>query len=215
MKKKSIKKSMKKKSIKKSKKRRITSMFSRPKGLGNQSTLLTVCNKKFGRISNGNVIFTCPICEKEHSIPSCFASTEVYYVPFTSNDGITHLHDKNLEYQDCICETTRKKIRLIKKHKCKNCNWYYPIECNDNAVIIDDDISGESDGKKKKNKRSKKRRITSMFSRPKGKGLLILKMLKTKSPQKVYNILKKKSIKSGKKTWTKLRTIRTFQKLHM
>ena len=68
---------------------------------------------------------------------------------------------------------------------------------------------------KKSIKKSKKRRITSMFSRPKGKGLLILKMLKTKSPQKVYNILKKKSIKSGKKTWTKLRTIRTFQKLHM
>jgi hypothetical protein len=82
-----------------------------------------------------------------------------------------------------------------------------------------DDVNG-SDGKKKRSikksiKKSKKRRITSMFSRPKGKGLLILKMLKTKSPQKVYNILKKKSIKSGKKTWTKLRTIRTFQKLHM
>ena len=30
-----------------------------------------------------------------------------------------------------------------------------------------------------------KRNITAMFSRPKGKGLLILKMLKTKSPQKV------------------------------
>lgn len=61
-------------------------------------------------------------------------------------------------------------------------------------------------------KRSKKRNITSMFSRPKGRGLLILKMLKTKSPQEVYNILKKKSIKSGKKTWAKLRTIRLFKK---
>uniref|UniRef100_A0A6C0E278 Uncharacterized protein n=1 Tax=viral metagenome TaxID=1070528 RepID=A0A6C0E278_9ZZZZ len=69
--------------------------------------------------------------------------------------------------------------------------------------------------KKRSIKKSKKRSITSMFSRPKGKGLLILKMLKTKSPKKVYNILKKKSIKSGKKTWTKLSTIRTFKKLHM
>ena len=69
--------------------------------------------------------------------------------------------------------------------------------------------------KRSMKKKSMKRRITSMFSRPKGRGLLILKMLKTKSPQKVYNILKKKSIKSGKKTWTKLRTIRSFQRLHM
>ena len=75
--------------------------------------------------------------------------------------------------------------------------------------------SEESDGSKKSKKRSKKRNITKMFAKPQGRGLLILKMLKTKSPQKVYNILKKKSIKSGKKTWTKLSTIRTFKKLHM
>ena len=75
--------------------------------------------------------------------------------------------------------------------------------------------SEESDGSKKSKKRSKKRNITKMFAKPQGRGLLILKMLKTKSPQKVYNILKKKSIKSGKKTWTKLSTIRTFKKFHM
>ena len=77
--------------------------------------------------------------------------------------------------------------------------------------------SGDKDGRRKKRskKRSMKRNITAMFSRPKGRGLLILKMLKTKSPQEVYNILKKKSIKSGKKTWTKLSTILTFKRLHM
>ena len=97
----------------------------------------SACKTILYDIRNNNIIFTCPICDKTHSLPSSFSTTEVYYKPFISRDGITHFHDKNEEKQDCICETTGKKMKLIKKKKCKNCDWYYPIECNDNEVIID------------------------------------------------------------------------------
>jgi hypothetical protein len=40
-------------------------------------------------------------------------------------------------------------------------------------------------------------------------------MLKTKTPQEVYNILKEKNIKEGRKTWTKLSFIRAFKKNNM
>jgi hypothetical protein len=67
----------------------------------------------------------------------------------------------------------------------------------------------------RKSKSRSKRRITSLITKPRGKSLVILKMLKTKSPQEVYNILKEKNIKEGRKTWTKLSFIRALKKHNM
>ena len=135
---KKVKRKSKRKSKSKSKRKKSKSKSKKSKSKSKKyiQQKKSVCKRILYNIHNNNINFTCPICEKKHSTPSLFTTTEVYYESFISN-GITHLHDANEEKQYYICETTGKKIKLIKKQKCKNCDWYYPKECNDNEVIIE------------------------------------------------------------------------------